>query len=453
MRSLQSRLAVGLSISLVLLLSLQWWLVGVSIRAMLEQQLESRLSHDAQSLLAGLSFTAEGRPIIDRRRLNAVYERPFSGRYYMVRMGGFVDNSRSLWDERLEVADLAVGDETTLQVRGPENQRLFVFAAAYQKHGTPVLIAVGEDLTEQNASITRFQALYGVVSAAVLVVLLLVQARILRRGMQPLDALQRELSRLGLGETERIEARVPSEIEPVVNELNRQLCFAGNRTRRSRAALGNLAHSLKTQLAVLTQITARPELHRLPELRRALEQSIESVRRIVERELRRARIVGAAMPSQRFPLEGEVAALMNTMRQIHARKPLALNADVFPDTMFAGDREDFLELLGNLVDNACKWCRQQVIVTVTPSGGVSLRVEDDGPGCPEAQLEDLVSRGFRGDESKPGSGLGLAIVADVVDSYGGRLSFGRSEKLGGLLVEISLPDIRAALFNAKGERT
>jgi signal transduction histidine kinase len=364
-----------------------------------------------------------------------------------------VENSRSLWDQRLDLAPVEMGQEATLRLRGPEDQRLFVYAAGYQKQGRQVLIAVAEDLTEQNAALARFQALYAAVSAAVLGLLLLVQRRILNRGMQPLSVMRRELARLGLGETERIEVSVPSEIEPLVGELNRQLALSGTRTRRSRAALGNLAHSLKTQLAVLTQIAARPELHGLTELRRALEQAIESSRRIVERELRRARIVGASMPGQRLPLKGEIDALIDTMRQIYAHKPLALKAEVFENASFAGDREDFLELLGNLLDNACKWCRQQVKVTVVPGDGFTLRVEDDGPGCPESKLDELTGRGFRGDETQPGSGLGLAIVADIVESYGGRLRFGASEALGGLLAEVSLPDARAAFLNLKGEPT
>jgi signal transduction histidine kinase len=439
MVSLKTRLSAALAVSLVLLLSAQWWLVSRSIESMLEEQLGTRLTHDAESLLAGLSFGADGAPVIDTRRVALVYERPFSGHYYVVRSNGLETTSRSLWDLALAIPDSSAGQQSKTRLPGPAKQRLFVLASGYSKLGRNVTIAVAEDLSDMARSVARFEVAYGLVSAVVLGVLLLVQWIIVRGGLRPLDAIRREMNQLERGATDRIAVDSPSEIAPVVEELNRLLGALANRTRRSRVAMGNLAHALKTQLAVLAQVAARPELHRLPELRRALEEPIEASRRIVEHELRRARLSGAGQPGMRLPLRDEVAVLTATLRQLYAEKSVAITVDAAADAVFEGDREDFLELLGNLLDNACKWCASQVLLTVETAQGLDLVVEDDGPGCSDEQLEELSRRGFRADESKPGSGLGLAIVKDVAESYGGTLSISRSGTLGGLRVHVQLP--------------
>jgi signal transduction histidine kinase len=424
----------------MLLLGGQWWLVARSIETLLEEQLSARLAHDAESLLAGLSFAVDGTPTIDARRVALVYERPFSGHYYVVRSNRSQTTSRSIWDRELAVPDAAPGQHLKIRLPGPQNQQLFVLVGGYGKLGRNVTIAAAEDLSGLDQAVARFELTYGVVSTLVLCALLLVQWIIVRGGLRPLDAIREEMSRLERGATERVSVIAPSEIVPLVAELNRLLTALANRTRRSRLALGNLAHALKTQLAVLSQVAARPELHRLPELRRALEEPIESSRRIVERELRRARLSGSGPPGLRLPLREEVAALSATLRQLYAEKTLAISVQIPQDAGFEGDREDFLELLGNLLDNACKWCSSRVSLTIAAQTGLELVVEDDGPGCSDQQLEELTRRGFRADETKPGSGLGLAIVKDVVDSYGGSLSFGRSAGLGGLRVEVRLPD-------------
>jgi len=447
MISLKTRLSVTLAASLVLVLAAQWWLVSRSIETLLEEQLSTRLSHDAESLLAGLSFAADGAPVVDARRVALVYARPFSGHYYVVRSNGLETASRSLWDRALAVTDSAPGLHRRYLLPGPQNQRLFVLASGYNKHGRNVSIVVAEDLSDFNRSVARFEAIYGGVSGLVLIALLLVQWVLVRGGLRPLDEMRRELTRLERGDADRISVHAPSELVPLAAELNRLLAALANRTRRSRVALGNLAHALKTQLAVLAQVAARPELHRFPELRRALEEPIEFSRRIVERDLRRAQLSGPGQPGLRLPLPDEVAALSATLRQLYADKSLAISVRMPGQAVFEGDREDFLELLGNLLDNACKWCASRVSLDVATSQGLVLVVEDDGPGCSDEQLDELTRRGFRTDESKAGSGLGLAIVKDMVDSYAGTLSFGRSSALGGLRVDVRLP---TALSRATG---
>ena len=437
-------MSVGLAASLLLLLSLQWWMASRAIEKLTTDQLLSRLAHDAETLLAGTRFDASGVLAIEPARINAIYQRPFSGHYYIVIAGAQREQSRSLWDSVLAVEPLGPGQMRELHLPGPQRQPLLLRVAGYSRQQHDLTIAVAEDLSALEAGLHRFQLIYGALSAAVLVALLLVQRLIVDRGLSPIEAVRENLARLGRGETARIDAAAPIEIEPMIAELNRLLGTMDKRSRRSREALGNLAHALKTRLAILNQTAESPTLTAHPELRAAISESTEAMRRIVERELKRARLAGSAMPGQRVDLKREIEALARTVGQLHADKAARIDWEIAPGAQFGGDREDLLELLGNLLDNACKWCRQRVSLTVCRADGLSFVVEDDGPGCASETLADLTTRGFRADESKPGSGLGLAIVRDIVDSYEGSLNFGRSAALGGLCVEVWLPDLRPA---------
>jgi signal transduction histidine kinase len=439
MVSLKGRLSFGLTLSLVILLLLQWLIAGVAIKHLTEEQLVTRLAHDAESLLAGVQFAADGTLRLDPLRLSAVYQRPYSGHYFAVGSGTGWQFSRSFWDSTLELPQVSPGSETRIRTSGPQRQPLLVLVRGFHKQDRSITIAIAEDLSALKAGLRRFQLIYGLVSAAVLVALLLIQRLIVTRSLRPLDAVGESMRRLERGEVPRIEAAGPSEIAPLIGQLNLLLTHMGSRTRRSREALGNLAHALKTRLAILSQTGERPELAAYPQLRASIRDSTEAIRRIVERELKRARLIGDALPGQRAHLQDEVSLLTQTLQVLHADKAPSIHTDVARDARFLGDREDLLELLGNLLDNACKWCRGRVLLTVANGEGCRFIVEDDGPGCAPGELYALTQRGFRADESIPGSGLGLAIVKDVVESYGGTLAFGHSETLGGLRVEVRLP--------------
>lgn len=171
-----------------------------------------------------------------------------------------------------------------------------------------------------------------------------------------------------------------------------------------------------------------------------LEHQTVIIRSLIDRELKRARIAGAVMPGQQVLLAREVADLLETLRKIYQDKHLAMESYIPAESLFPGDRDDLLELLGNLLDNACKWAVGRVRLSVTETDhGLRIAVEDDGPGCAPEQLEHLTGRGARVDESRAGHGLGLAIVADILEQYDGRLQLGRSADLGGFLAAAELP--------------
>lgn len=440
MKSLSGRLSWGLALSLITLLIVQWGIASYAIRHLTENQVANRLIQDSETLLAGIRFDETGNFSIDTKRINTIYQRPFSGHYFVVTVDGQQYVSRSLWDTDLLVPNVNAGIDVRLTIAGPDNQSLLAVTHGYLKQDRLVAITVAEDLKLFNEGLRQFQWLYGAVSAVILIILLLVQYLIVRHELKPLKTLRANMARLERGETDRIEALGPAEIAPVIAELNRLLATMGKKARRSREALGNLAHALKTRLAVLGQVVEQPEIKALPEIRKTIEDSTETMRRIVERELKRARLIGDALPGQRVNLQEVIHLLVQTLQLMHADKTLDISWHVDAGALFIGDQEDLLELLGNLLDNACKWAQKKVSLNVIQRDGVIFTIEDDGPGCKPGELEQLTIRGFRADESKPGSGLGLAIVRDIVESYSGRLTIERSDNLGGLSVEVWLPN-------------
>ncbi|HWU82882.1 MAG TPA: sensor histidine kinase [Methylophilaceae bacterium] len=444
MNSLQRQLSLGLLISLALLLALQWLAVNLAMQRMTESQLADRLYEEGETLLGALRFDNEQKPLLDAQRMGAIYQRPFSGHYYLLSTSREQVLSRSLWDTDLAVPRLPAGQRAILRVTGPEHQTLMVAAQGFLKDGHPLTIAIATDLSEHEASLKRFQWQYAGISALGFILLVLLQRHILRRALRPLQALRAQMARLEQGETTQLDFDGPQEIRPLVMEFNRLLAGMERRAIRARTAVGNLAHALKTRLALLNQAATRDELDALPQLRAEILDATEAMHGTVEYELKRARLIGNLRPGRQLALSADIARLAETLRAIYMQRNISLIWEVAPQTALHGDQEDMLELLGNLLDNACKWCRQQVVLTVTGRDTVIFVIEDDGPGCSPEAMGKLTQRGFRADESLPGSGLGLAIVHDIVDAYGGTLHFGRSAALGGLRVEIRLPQTAAA---------
>jgi len=334
---------------------------------------------------------------------------------------------------------VAAGAQERLHAAGPRNQNLLVLVRSFRKFGRPVTIAVAEDLSPIEADIRGFQRRYALVSLLVLLALVALQYYTLRAGLRPLERVRRELLRLQRGEIAQLGVDTPVEVSPLVEEINRLLEIMGQRLQRSRNALGNLAHALKTPLTRLNQLVDSRAMEACPELRTQLSDGVHNMREMLERELKRARLAGTAVPGQQFRLNEEIPPLVETLAAIYREKALRIDARIPPDAVFAGDREDMLELFGNLLDNACKWARDRVQLSVDEAPGLNFRVEDDGPGAPDEELDQLTRRGVRMDEFTAGHGLGLAIVRDIVEQYGGTLHCGHSGKLGGFLVEVRLP--------------
>jgi signal transduction histidine kinase len=259
-----------------------------------------------------------------------------------------------------------------------------------------------------------------------------------RRSLRPLERVRSDIRRFEQGEVEELATNVPEEILPLVQEVNRLLRLLTLRVERTRNSLGNLAHALKTPINLLVQTLDHAETTINAGTRRALTNQTARLHQLVERELRRARLAGAGKPVRRFVPATELPELVGVVRRMHQEKTLEIEISGFPDHPLPIDREDMLELLGNLLDNACKWAKRRVHLDIAGGDIVRVRVADDGPGVPDADLDRLTQRGVRMDEERDGYGLGLAIAHDIVKLYSGKLEFRRSPELGGLEVVTEL---------------
>jgi signal transduction histidine kinase len=445
MTSLQARLSAGLIVALALLMALAVGIGGYSLQRLAENFVAARLESDLETLLAALEFDPAGQPRLPAERISASFQQPFSGHYYQIETLGGELCSRSLWDADLALPPLTTDRVTRNFITGPQNQQLLLVGRTFRVSDRSVAIAVTENFTPVRQGIQKLLLEITAIALLLFGVLLLFQRLVVRRGLAPLEQLRRELPRLAQGEIPQLSVDAPDEVRPLVIELNRLLTLLDQRRRRSRHALGNLAHALKTPLTVLTHLAEQPPPSHDAQWWPNLRQQLQHIRALTERELKRARIAGGGVPGQRVLLEREITDLIDTLGRIHRDRDIRFSIQVPVGCMFLGDRDDLLELLGNLLDNACQWAATTVRLTAELNTEcLSLRVEDDGPGCPPEQLEWLQRRGIRIDESRAGHGLGLAIAGDIVAQYGGTLTLGRSEAEGGFLAEAAFPLTPAA---------
>lgn len=428
MKSLQGRLHIGLGATLILFMLLLWWLTSISLSHIAEEMIESRLEHDGEALLASLQQNNDGRWQLKESQVGHIYQRVFSGHYYVITIGKERIRSRSLWDYRLEVTPSG-------HQQGPNQQLLLTWHANFKINEQPIQILVAEDITPLRQSIDRFTQLYALGCLLILITLLLVQRWVVKRSLGTLEQVSQELEALSEGELHSLSSEVPNEIRPLVDEVNRLLQLVSQRLQRSRNAMGNLAHSLKHPLNLLMQLAKDESLNSTAQ--EELSKNTQQIHQLMERELKRARIAGAGMPGQRFNAEEELPALIDVLTRVYQQKSLKIDYKIEQESEYAADRNDMLELLGNLLDNACKWANHKVHCTIKSEDGLMIVIDDDGIGCDDDILHSLTRRGTRVDEETSGSGLGLAIVKDIVELYGGQLTFSRSE-MGGLKVTVKL---------------
>ncbi|WP_455929218.1 sensor histidine kinase [Pseudomonas fluorescens] len=435
MRSIQRRLSLGLiSVMVVVgvvLAQTSLWL----FEAGLQRYLEAGLRNDSENLLVALVRGPEGVQL-DEQRLSPAYQRPFSGHYFRIDFADVHWRSRSLWDQELPRLT-EPGLKGNLQL-GPERQQLLVLRSDYKRFGQSISISVAQDYTPVRESFRLMRQIGLIIGLAALLLVLILQRVTVRRALRPLETARNQIAQLQQGRRSQLDTQVPLELEPLVAQINHLLAHTEDSLKRSRNALGNLGHALKTPLAVLLSAASSEALKDHPELGKLLREQLDQVQQRLNRELNRARLAGETLPGALFDCEKELPGLLATLRMIHGEH-LDLSYHVDPGLQLPWDREDLLELLGNLLDNACKWADADVRLTVSETpGSFLLAVEDDGPGIPQPQREQVLSRGARLDEQIDGHGLGLGIVRDIVEVWGGTLQLQDSE-LGGLKVLIELP--------------
>jgi signal transduction histidine kinase len=261
-----------------------------------------------------------------------------------------------------------------------------------------------------------------------------------RRGVSPIENLRTRLAGLHEGRDRRIDGAYPIEVQPLVNDLNALLDEREQAVRRAIAKAGDLAHGLKTPLAILAHEAERARVGGHGDVAAAVSQQVERMRRQIDYHLAHARAAAAGTTAAApCSIKESADGLARALHRLHAERGIIIDVRVPTDLTVRVQREDLDEMLGNLLDNACKWARARVAIDASAIvEGVEIGVDDDGMGLAEEMREAVLARGVRADEAAPGSGLGLAIVRDLAELYGGSVSL-QASPLGGLRARLRFP--------------
>ena len=419
-----------------------------------ERSFDRRLSVYLHTLVADVAAPEQsadrGTPTIGE----PLFDLPLSGWYWQITpldaAKPEIRSSRSLWDtglSRLHDQDATTSPDGTRRgyVVGPEEQRLRVLERTVDLGDDGrYLIVVAGDPQEIDDETHAFDRALLVTFATLAVVLLLITMFQVRFGLAPLNRISQALAAIRAGTAERLEGRFPVEIAPLARETNALIDANREIVERARTHVGNLAHALKTPLSVMVNEAAGREDPLAAKVTEQANIMRDQIARHLERARLAARLKVVGSVTDIVPI---VTALTRTMEKIHQGRGIAIDLDAPAEVRFRGERQDLEEMVGNLVDNACKWAQMRVSIEVAAErpygakpGAVRIIVDDDGPGLNPAQRDQVARRGLRLDETKPGSGLGLSIVLELAALYGGNLLLGTAP-IGGLRAELVLPAV------------
>ena len=445
-RSLFVRLGAAAAVLIVLGLTL----AALGLRAIFDNEIERRATNEltqiVRTVAAQVRIDPDGTPTLDVDLPDPRFATPYSGLYWQVsRDDGREARSRSLWDFSLKTNDPApVGERRSVALKGPNGTELLgvaqtILVAPPAGEDAALQIVAALDRQDIAASQRSFLRLLVFSLAALGAILIVAMAFFIRLALRPFGVLARELQAIHGGQSRVLSGDFPDEVQGVVDDLNRLVAFQDAALERARTQAGDLAHGLKTPLTVLEAITRQAGEEGRKELAVAIEEQVKQMKRQIDRVLARARAGMAAALGRKRTEVGPVARkIVRAFERLSRDKPLVWELATTPGAIFPGEEDDLVEILGNLLDNAGKWARSRIRVTVTAEpAALSIRIDDDGPGLsPEHTLQ--IARGRRWDEAQPGSGFGLAITRDLVESYRGSVDFSRSD-LGGLCVTVSVP--------------
>jgi two-component system sensor histidine kinase PhoQ len=443
MRSISQRLLICLTLLLLLFFGVMIAVLEARFRATAERAQRELLEGQMLALVQSVDIGEDGQVTSDLADSEARLAVPGSGLYAAIRAG-----SHLLWrspSSAGHVTDfgpqLEPGENASHELVGLGGQRLAALSRGrlWEDVGR-LTLTVATDTSTYDAELKMFRRGLQGGFAVVAALLLLALAGLLRWMLAPLRRLASQIREVEQGERDQLGNSWPTELTGVVANLNTLLAAERTRIARYRDTLGNLAHSLKTPLAVL-RASFPPGAPGAAQV----NQQVERMTAIVEHQLRKAATSGGASVGRHaVPLLPIAQDLRGAMLKAHGRKDFSLEVAVPESLLFVGDKDDLTEALGNLMDNAAKWCRSQVRVSAVldPQAGASQKlrivVEDDGPGIAAEDRARVIERGARADEHTPGHGLGLAMVRDMADVYGGRLELSASA-LGGARIELALP--------------
>lgn len=448
--SLRWRL-LGLTIAwLIIALGVAGYIFTQLFQTYVHQQYERQLQVYMDYLVAGIQIDRSGQPVMAQPFQNPLFNQPLSGLYWQLNneKGQSVLRSRSLWDERLTIDrdDLIQGSPHFHVQMGPDKQEVLLLEQIVRFESDPdrswrLIVAQRSDEMEQ--ALRQWQNLLMFFLSILFVTLALAAAVQVVLGLAPLNRLKDAIARLRSGDCPRLQGQFPAEVEPLIKDFNNVLETNEQTVERARTQAADLAHAIKTPLAVMaTALDQASQDHEAsPRFVGLLKDQISTMRSQVDWRLQRARASShASLFAALVPVDEAIDALLRAMRKIHGQRNVTFESITNDGALvFRGEIQDFEEMLGNLLDNAGKWAQSKVRVSAArQAGSLVVVVEDDGPGIEPALRKKAAARWTRMDEQTPGTGLGLAIVRDLIERYQGQMELDRSS-LGGLLVKLTLP--------------
>lgn len=456
-RSLQARQLLAASLGLVAFLALAGYALDRAFIETAENNLRERLQNYALAYTADTEFGRDGELIEPFDPPDPRFNRPGSGLYVQIALPAGSWSSASSQGPVLPAPVMLgprekrfEGPLDITEINGePGEAYRYSYGLIWSADGDsraefPYTINILEDTTTLREQISVFRgSLWRYLGGAGLILLLL-QGLILRWSLLPLRRVIHELKRVQRGAASRMGERHPRELEPLTESINAFIETERENLERQRNTLADLAHSLKTPLAVLRARLENPTTD--DELREEVDTQLRRMNDLVSYQLARAARSGHALFAAPIAIEPTAEQIVKGLEKVYASKGVLCEFELKPGTHFHGEEGDLQELLGNLLENAFKWAKSRVLLTVCDGElapnrrpGLLIAVDDDGPGIAPDKVALILQRGVRGDERVQGHGIGLSIVQDLVRAYRGTLDVQRSEELGGARFEVKLP--------------
>jgi two-component system sensor histidine kinase PhoQ len=417
-----------------------------AFRSASEEALQARLFSSVYALLAAAEEDERGRLKMPEVLTDPRFNRPDSGLYARVsgKGAGYSWQSPSSLGRTLGfLQEMQPGESKIERFKIDDDAAMGLSFGVvwedFQGRELQYVLAVAEDLKPLQEQVAAFRDTLFLWLGGAALLLLLVQGWVLRWGLHPLREVAQALTEIESGRADRLQGDYPKELNRLTSNINSLIRHAQARQQRYRDSLGDLAHSLKTPLAVL-QGVAENESDDQRASRTVLREQVTRMNQIVSHQLQRAAASGRSVLTQTLPLKPVVERILGSLDKVYREKRITWELDIDEGSRFRGDEGDLMELLGNLMENACKYGNGRVRVSVETGKELRLIVEDDGKGIPEGQIESVLKRGHRADQQQPGQGIGLSVAADIAAAYGGRIVITSADRLGGASVQLYFPN-------------
>jgi len=430
--SINTRTVIGAGLVLSVFLVLTGWTLDRAFEDSARSAMQERLRGQLFLLLGETDVSDAGDISLPEQSALARLNQPDSGLYAAV-----YSNAKQIWQSHSVItsqpeflSQLPAGKESFLQ---RTDSFIFGYGIEWQTETktVPLTFSLSEDITTFTAQVNTYRKTLWGWLGGMAILLLIAQLAVLRWGLRPLRRVAQELRNIEHGQQDKLRADYPKELRGLTGNLNTLLAHEHAQQQRYRNALADLAHSLKTPLAVLHGAATEPD---------TVREQIDRMQQTVDYQLQRAATAGRSSLSAPQPLLPIVERIVYALQKVHADKQVAIQINIESELSLRADKGDLTELLGNLLDNACKWCTSTASLDARhDEAGIYICINDDGPGFPDGQVDAILRRGVRADENVPGHGIGLAMVRDIVEAYQGSLTI-EANQHNGAQVCITIPD-------------